>query len=210
MGKKYASIHIFTKKPEYEIHNLKNYYGNNNLAKADIQIASSVFNNTEVLRMFSRLADLWMNELLIVQFLRFISIYDETLSFESVEEKAEFISNNTDQPVLYASNFDGDVFIFGIFQAGKHVTGGKIGNGLSIYGLSREKIDIDKFFSTLSFNGIALPDYINTIEKIDIIEGELEKLLLISLNLTISDVRLENNHYVEMFTENGLCAYKFV
>lgn len=84
---------------------------------------------------FIYITNLWVNEILIVQSESFVSIYDESLSFESVEEKAQTISNNLDRPIIYASNFDDDVFIFGVFHSGKLITEIKIGKDLSIYGI---------------------------------------------------------------------------
>jgi len=173
-----------------------------------MHLASDVFKDAGARQMFERLANLWANEVLIVQSESFVSIYYESLSFESVEEKALTISNNINRPIIYASNFDDDVFIFGVFRSGKLITESKIGKSLSIYGITPKKIEIDKFCKELPISKISSLECINTTEEIAIIEDEIEKWLQVPLDLTIFDVRSENEHYVEKFIDNGLYIYK--
>jgi hypothetical protein len=118
MGRKYVSIHILNEAKEEVLSKLINCYKDTSM-ESTIRLASNVFNNAETRWMFGRFDDLWVDEILIVQSESFISIYDESLSFESVEEKSQTLSNKIDRPIVYTSNFDDDVFIFGVFQSGK-------------------------------------------------------------------------------------------
>lgn len=199
MGKKYASIHILTDKPENEIFKLGDLYKNSNSMIENMQRASKVFKNTEAQQLLNRFFTCWENEIIIVRHQKFVSIYDESLSFESIEEKAKIISKNVDQPVLYTSNFDDDVFIFGIFQIGKKITQGNIGDGLCIYGLTPKKIDFDKFFRVLEIN----KNCSQLTGNIDLVEKEMQELLQISLNIKISDVQ-DNERYDEIIINDGL------
>lgn len=208
MGRKYASIHIFADEQEEVLSKLKNCYNKDNSMETTMHLASNVFKDAGVQQMFGRYTNLWVNEILIVQSESFVSIYDESLSFESVEEKAQTLSNNVDRPIVYASNFDDDVFIFGVFRSGKLITGSKIGKGLTTYEIVPEIIDIDKFYNELAIDKVSSLESINTTEKIDVIEDEIEKWLQVPLKLTICDVQSESKHYTESFIENGLYVYK--
>lgn len=208
MGRKYASIHIFTDEQEKVLLKLKNCYYKGNSMETTMHLTSNIFNDVGVQQIFERFANLWVNEVLIVQSESFVSIYDESLSFELIEEKAQSLSGNIGEPIIYTSNFDDDVFIFGIFRAGKLITGGKIGKCLPIYGIDPEIIDIDKFCSELSIKKTSSLESINTTDEIDVIEDEIEKLLKVSLELTICDIQSESEHYIESFIENRLYVYK--
>jgi len=161
MGRKYASIHIFADDQKRVLTILKDYYDKNNSMEATMHLASNVFKDTEVRQMFERFTSLLVNEVLIIQTKSFVSIYDESLSFESVEEEAYALSNEIDSPVVYTSNFDDDVFICGIFRLGKLMTGGKYGEGLHIYGIEPEIMDVRKFCDELNINEINLIQSIN-------------------------------------------------
>lgn len=61
-----------------------------------------------------------------VQTERFVSIYDENLSYQTVEAQAQMVSKHVEVPVAYTSNFDDDVFLFGVYLRGDIVTRGCI------------------------------------------------------------------------------------
>jgi len=171
--------------------------------------ASNFFKDPEVLQLFEKIAaQILANNVLIIQTKSFVSIYNESLSFESVEEEAHALSNKIDKLVVYTSKFDDDVFICGVFRSGKLVTGGKYGEGLYIYGMKPETMDVKKFCDELNINEINLIQSINASNDISVIENIIEQYLQVPLDIEVSDIQSVSEHYREEFNKNGICIYK--
>jgi len=210
VGRKYASIHIYSNKQTRILSELKRLYETDNSTISKMQQASKVFKNAETIAMFERFTHLYTTEILIVQSEYCISIYDSTLTFQSVEEKAKAFSYMFNNPILYVSNFDDDILIFGLFKLGNLITNRNVGNGLSMYEIPYATIDAEKFCMELKIGNISSIISLNKSEDINYIEGTIGEIFHVQLNLTNDHIQAGINHYKEKFLKNGLHIYKKV
>lgn len=205
MGKKYASIHIRTNNRE-NIYDLvkNNYYG----TKEDIIIQK---NYEKILKSCSckNIIENLIKEIHIIISKDYISIYDENVSFESIKNKAKYLSSNINYPLIYTSNFDDDVFIIGIFKLGKLITSGSLGENLSAYEIKHKAIDINKLCSEIDYEKPDTLEGINNITDIEAIEYEIEKLLQVPLNFNMERV-LFKNIFNDMFLNTKINIYEMV
>ncbi len=176
--------------------------------EADMRAAISVIHNAEVRQMFERMGMFAKEEVHIVQSESFVSVYDASVSFQTAGKQARAISRKVDRPVLYATNFDDDVFIFGVFRSGKLITECKLGENLSVYDIQPKKLNVDKLLREVPVNNAGSLGRINTADSVDAAEKEVEKWLRLPLKLTTLDVLSEKERYIETFTDNGLYIYR--
>lgn len=193
MGQKYASVHLYAQNNEQLIDSIINYYGKS----LDNQRMMNVFD--QVFKMDSDKKDLMIGMLdllscdkLIIKFEHFISIYDESQSFESIEEFCQTFSQEIDGTILFTSNFDEDIFKFGIAENGTILTKRLTGAGLAAYGLEEELLDTKITESVLGQNLTRLCEQINSIKDIEALENELEEAFDIILNHKLSWISSQN------------------
>jgi hypothetical protein len=209
MGQKYASIHIYGGEQDKNLLILKGFYNNDKSMDIRNEQILSIFKNPEVRRIFERQAELSLpDDILILQSDAVISIYDENISFETVEEKAKAISERIENPVLYTSNFDEDVFFLGIYRSGNLITCRKAGDGLSDYDILPAYLDIEKFCQELSLREAASAELLNRSEDIEELEEEMEQLLEAPLNLSLEDIQYGDEPFTELFVEKRVHALK--
>ncbi len=208
MSRKYASIHIFDSEQKKSLSIIKDFYNNDTSFEIAIQNSMNIFATGEAQQMLDRFSQLFISEIIILKSHSFISIYDETISFETVEKKAEELSGIINNPIIYTSNYEGDLFIFGVYHAGHYITGGKVGNYLSIYELEPEQVNIDAFCMELSVKRVASMDCLITSDSICEIEKEIEKIIEMPLNVK-KDVILNNyENFIEVDSEKRVQIYK--
>lgn len=208
MGRKYASIHIFDIEQEKNLLIIRDFYNNDTSFETAIHNSMNIFATGEAQQMFDRFSQLFVSEVIILKSHSFISIYDETISFKTVEKKVEELSGIINNPLIYTSNYDGDLFIFGVYHAGHYITGGKVGNYLSIYGLEPEQVNIDAFCMELSVKRAASMDCLITSNKICEIEKEIEKIIEMPLNVKIDAILNNCQNFAEVDNEKRVRIYK--
>lgn len=189
MGQKFASIHIqtsdtasveavigqvYARDPdelENEIQLLKAMYPS--ITPEEIEHARELLADDEI-RMFC------------VKTSQYLSIYDENLSFESVEEQVEEISKRIQAPVVYTSNFDDDLFLFGVMQNGRVITHGCVSdpdaNVEECYGVKTCAANLRLFAETLGLSG-EIPNMPKG--DVDKAQAVIGKMLGIELDLSL-------------------------
>jgi hypothetical protein len=207
MGRKYANIHICTREQDKILLTVQDFYNNRNTKESSKNQALKSLHNINVQIILEKIKQLSAPELLIVQSESFISIYDEVISFEIIEKNAKMLSDIVGGLVIYISNFDDDVLLFGLYRSGKLVTNGKIGEGLSFYGISSEIIDIDKFCKELDIKRTDSMDCFNDLENISDVEDELETILQMPLDLSLRDIE-EYDILRKKNNRNGIQIYE--
>ena len=187
MGQKFASIHIKTPDTEtVEDAIFQSYARKSDRAEMIIQMMKVANPNItpkeiEQTRRLFAIHDHNGEMIFCVKTEQYLSVYDGNLSFETVEEKARQISEKIQAPVVYTSNFDDDLFLFGVMRNGRVITHGCIGEDLEeCYGVKPCAVDLRLFLEALGLSG-EIPE----LPEDDVDEGQaiVEKLLGIELNL---------------------------
>lgn len=206
MGRKYASIHIYNDDIENILILIRKNYNN----KTDLTLWTDLLDEMKLtnLRGYNQLlSHLKVNgNVLIIKNDVYISLYDESNTFESIQSKVKEISLKLDSLVTYTSNFDDDVFLIGAYKSGKQITSGKFGVDLPVYGMRRKRIDMDKFCQSLQINSTEELNSINSLDNISDIEDILEKQLQINLNLYLEEV-VSSESYIEIYSDDTFHVY---
>lgn len=115
---------------------------------------------------------------------RFLSVYDDSFTFETIEEAALTVSARTAFPILYASEYDGDIFTAGLCSYGtvltRHVSGDT--RALEEYGLNRCFADADVLCDALGVQNVASAKKLCKQSGVGRSEALLEKALGIRLS----------------------------
>lgn len=203
MGRKYASIHVYGKEQEKVLLALENNC-NNSAKDLEEEIWEMVRQKYKdnIPESFQKLLK-YKNpsKIILTKSDVFLSIYDESDSFETIQDRVKKLSSIIDSPVLYTSNFDDDVFLIGAYKSGKLITSGKMGDGLSEYGMKPKKISIDKLCKTFQLERTEALGAINSMDEIDEIEQAVEEYLHIPLDLDLDSVESDTS-YVETLSNN--------
>ena len=109
----------------------------------------------------------------------FISVYDEYLNFENIEDAAVELDKLLGCPVLFSSVFDDDVFLFGVVEGGK-ITSRYAGVGGEVYGIMPQRYNIEEL---LRFAGKRDTD---TIDVAQVENEEFEQMLTSVLGFSLS------------------------
>ncbi len=207
MGQKYASMHVYGGGQDKNLLILKDFCNNNKTVNVMLEEILKKIEDPEKRLLVEKFSS--PSNILIVQSKDVLSIYDGDLSFEMVEERAKQLSKKINNPVIYTSNFDDDIFIFGIYQSGEFITGRKMGDGLADYDISPEDLEIEKFYHGLSLNkAINTRMVLENSEEVEALEDELERILEAPLKFSIEDVREDYEKFTELFTENHIQVFK--
>lgn len=196
MGRKSASIHIFDGHNEMSEYETRKIYGKRQKSteswiqeQVEWRRKSGHFSEAS-LKVLERIdrecADAEVNNITFKRNERFWSIYDGDISFETVIKKATSVSKRTDRPVVYVSCFDGDVLMWGVFIAGRHLIQYAIGGGLTEYGMEDKRADSEELHALFDFIDPKLLEIINSVDGSgfrDIVEAEraLSNMLGISI-----------------------------
>ena len=206
MSQKYASYHIRTDEKSDVFAELKNIIVNEN-ANTNAMLAMQAFSDPEARKMAERFYNLSQNDIYIVLTEKFISVYDETFSFQTINGTAKKVSKKIIKPIVYVSNFDDDVFLAGVVKCGKTYAKKQIGQGMHIFGIKSIN-DIRKIHNFEEF-GYLKPDLIFELSD-DICECEdsIEKELGITLKLTPEDIQEQSDQFVLLETESQFKVYQ--
>ncbi len=90
----------------------------------------------------------------------FLSVYDQRVTFENVREIAQRVSAVLNLPVLFASVYDGDVFVFGLCEEGK-IVASHISGDCEVYGMERKNDNIEGLEQYLANGAKNIPELKN-------------------------------------------------
>lgn len=202
MGNKYASIHIRTNDREMDLEKYLSLQKNEKPVFDRQKALANLLEKPEDRDNITRFLGLITKSVLIILTHDFITISDENESFESIEKKAKRLSQQIDNPIVFTSNFDDDIFVFGACNSGKCVTKGIAGKNPGSYGLKNKAINTDIFRETVSTDNL---DIRSGLESFDIkeIEKTLEDYLHIPLGLKASDIGFDYENYPDVISGEG-------
>ena len=75
-----------------------------------------------------------------------VSFYDEQMSFEEVTQKARSFAKKVQEPIIYMSSFDGDVYVFGLIEDGKTKTSGRAVVDPEVYAMTEKQAKMAEFY----------------------------------------------------------------
>ena len=202
MGKKYASIHIRTNNKEKDLEEYLSLQKNEKPVYNRQQALVSLVENREDREKVNRFLGLITKSVLITVSRDCISISDENESFESIEKNARKVSQQIESPIVFTSNFDDDIFVFGVCISGKCVAKGVAGETPDNYGLKNITIDAAKFCETVSIDENNARLRLES-RDIDEIESALVKHLHVPLGLKASDIGFDYENYPDVTSGDG-------
>lgn len=183
MGVKYANYHIRTDEKANALTVLKEHLKANNDINPNAMRAIQAFANPEARRMFERFVKLHPNEVCIVLTEKFISVYDETFSFQTINSTVKKISKKIDNSILYVSNYEDDILLMGIVKSGKTLARKHIGQGASIFDIKLLN-NISQIHSLKEFDYLRSDLKFELSDDINECEDSIEKELGITVKLT--------------------------
>ncbi len=206
MGVKYASIHIFTiEKDKILLEIMKCLQ--EDITKVKKMQFLNLIKDKKVRDMVGSLPGYLHNEILIIQSELAISIYDESATFESIEDQVKFLSKRIINPILYCTNYDDDIFIIGGYKSGRLISRRTAGEGLEVYNINSQELNTSKFTKHFSLFSKYTTERINSITDIGILENEIEQYLQIPLNINLCDAKNNHEQFKEVSSENGIHIY---
>ena len=162
MGKKYGSLHIISDSNNELIEKIMSVYQNEtNLSYKKLQTLLGDIVDINTIN----------GDIFVVLHNKIISIFDESLSFESIKEKACKLSQKLNLNTIYISNFEYDIFMVGLISNGKIITSFQCGDGLGEFSLQEEKMDMDLIMENLHIQGVTDINLLTNIEEIEDIIG---------------------------------------
>jgi len=208
MGRKYASYHIYRDHDRNDLEELSSIFAARSTIDENIVRATEAFSNPNARNMMERFLKIYQNSIIIVLSEKFISIYDETLSFATINAEVKKISKKIPVPILYTSNFDDDVLLFGLVKTGVTLARKHIGQGLESYGVKPVKSTINRIRDFEEFR--YLPD--NTIlemsNDIGDCEISIENEFGILLKLTQYDIDAQPENFKQMNNTMSLNVFQ--
>jgi len=102
-----------------------------------------------------RYAQLAQAQFLIIVTDGWVSFYDEQMSFEEVTKKARTFAKKTQEPIVYMSSFDGDVYVFGLIEDGKTKTSGRAVVDPEVYAMTEKQAKMAEFYRVAD---VPMPD----------------------------------------------------
>jgi len=195
MGMKYASFHIPAVENSGVLQQIIDNWEGNDEFNEFSQSALMKLVSPDEIKIYERMISAYKSVKYLLVTKRFISVYDETLSFETIVETVKKISKKIDLPILYTSNFDDDVFIMGVVQSGKTLCKRNIGPGLSSYELKQLSVKINTMLAIKGFELTGGQKEFLTTDDIDKCQESIDDAYGISIALKESDF----NDYENMF-----------
>ena len=208
MGKKYGSIHIKTSHGIRIVGDFFAQYSNqpNEYLKLAERVERANFRfSFEFAARMRRYASIVGDELFIVITANWVSLYNRDMSFQTITQKARSLAKKFPNPILYTSNFDDDVFVFGLLLEGKTVTSGRICDNPEFYDVTT------KMASMVSLRRI-LCDSADQPKKMPIDISVLEELLSTMMGVPLftyeEDLEADSEHYQFVEERNGIRVYQ--
>ena len=208
MGKKYGSIHIRTTRGS-EIAD-KILFQNNNGPNEYLLSAErleqthyqAMHDMAKALRRYALLAS---DELFVVITSTCVSLYNKDMSFQTITKKARALAKKFHEPILYTSNFDDDVFVFGLLVEGKTVTSGRICNAPEFYDLTTKIANMDPLYRALCGEYLQpqkMPTNIFELEEL------LSSIMGVPLFTYAEDLDDDPEHFERLEERNGVRLYQ--
>jgi len=117
MGRSYSSMHILS--------------------------MTSDMSDSEMLALYREYKPSVLMNACVIQKEGITSIYDRSIGFDIIEEKAQIVSREFMATVFYASVFDDSVFVFGLCANGNTLSRHISGDDIDEYGLSDEQMSFN-------------------------------------------------------------------
>lgn len=208
MGNKYGSIHIKTNTGQQIAQEILKYYDNQ--PNEDLLLIEwlekmpyeAMHDFAKTLR---RYATILQDELFIVITDEWVSLYNRDMSFQTITSKARSLARKFSEPILYTSNFDDDVFVFGLIHVGKTVTSGRICDAPDIYGLTTKAVNMTALRRVLGVDSDkprSMPTDIFELEEL------LTSMTGVPLFADQDDLYRDPEHFEQVEERNGICVYR--
>ena len=197
MGRKYTSIHVFTKKEDILSAKLMKEYSVEISAILKSSKKNNLIEDESYESILEKLKGMMKSEVLIIQGKSKVSIYDSNNTFENISVVAQEVSKISNSVTVYTANFDDDIFLIGIYNNGKLITSGNYGELLSEYELEFKEIDQSQLADLLEIETKDLLNNLTDDSDIEEIEEFIEHILDVPLSLTLEDI--EENQEVFSF-----------
>jgi len=195
MGRKYTSFHIITENKQKTIDEIKKimiqYCATKSVYKS---IAIKVFSNPEASDKINRVMNMTQDKNILVVTEKFVSIYDETISFESIVDFLKSYFANIHEPILYTANFNSSLLIMGVILDGRVQCSKNIGSGLYFYGIKPEST-INKILDVHGFEFLTPNEDFIVSDSIALCEYSLESSLGIQLKFSVEDFYQNEANY---------------
>lgn len=208
MGNKYASYHICKDIACNDIELIKSLFTLKPNVDKNIARAIEVFKDPNKQNMMNRFLKLHTNFIICVITNKFISIYDNALSFTTVDTEVKRISKKAKLPILYISNFNDDVLLLGAVKSGKTLAKKHIGQGLDAYGVKRIKSTIHLLHDIEGFCRYSKDAVFEKTENINECERSIEKEFGILLKIDFNDIETVSGDLCLADTHPPLKIYK--
>ena len=208
MGNKYGSIHIKTTDGYETATKILAQYDNtpNEYILSAERLEQSHYEVMhDLAKTFRRYAAILGQDLFVVITTNWVSVYNRDLSFQSIASKARSFAKKLAEPIVYISNFDDDVFVFGVIENGKTVTSGRICTDSEYFDLTNKTANMTALRRVLGGDDIIprrMPTDISEMEDI------LSKVMGVPLFADEDDVYRDTEHFEKTEERNGICVYK--
>ena len=158
MSNTYGSIHIQTRQSESVVQMILGTYEEQpNSYDVAITVCQqrNLYVNPEFLALMKRLYQLEQENFIVTVSNGWVSLYDEQMSLEEVTKKARSFAKKTQEPIIYISCFDGDVFVFGLIENGKTKTSGRACAAPDVYDMTEKQAKMAEFYRV---TGASMPE----------------------------------------------------
>lgn len=208
MGKKYGSIHIKTidgYETARRILDQRSNEPNEYILSAERLEQTHYQALHDMAKSLRRWALLMSDELFIVVTANWVSLYNKDMSFQTITQKVRSLAKKFPEPILYTSNFDDDVFVFGLLVEGKTVTSGRICDTPEVYDVTTKLANMAPLRRILC-DGADQPKKMPT----DIFELEelLSSMMGVPLFAYAEDLDDDPDRYEFLEERNGIRLYR--
>ena len=155
MSNTYGSININTHNCEQVTQTIINEYMNIPNEHEEMLTALHRLNLHRCDDWLVRYAQIDQDQFLVVVTDGWVSLYNDQMSLEDVTKKARFFAKKTQEPVVYMSCFDGDVYVFGLIEDGKTKTSGRAVVDPDVYAMTEKQAKMAEFYRIA---GVPMPD----------------------------------------------------
>lgn len=207
MGRKYTSIHVFTKKEDIISAKLMQEYSTEFLAIFNSINKNKIIKDENHENLFKKLKSIMKTEVLIIQGKSTVSIYDSNTTFENISAVAQKVSKISSSVAVYTANFDDDIFLIGIYSNGGLITSGCYGELLSEYELEFKEIDQNELVAKCGDKAMAVFNNLTDNSNIEEVEECIEYILNVPLSLTLEDIEENQEEFSFVFSNEGKSLY---
>lgn len=209
MGRKYTSIHVFTKEEDILSVKLMKEYSSEISAILKSSKKNNLIEDESYESILKKLKGIMKSEVLIIQGKSKVSIYDPNNTFENISVVAQKVSKISNSITVYTANFDNDIFLIGIYNNGELITSGNYGELLSEYELEFKEIDQSQLADLLKIETKDLLNNLTDDSDIEEIEECMEHILDVPLSLTLEDIEENQEVFSFVFSNEEKVLYSW-